>query len=157
MTRSRRTLLFVAVASLLLGTGVIAKPAEAGFGKAGVVIVHGDGSVKTECVRLTKAQISGFKLLKLSSYDFTAARFDFGRGVCWIDGEGVNTTDTGQCFPPDGPNWSYFTQDKGSAGPVSSEIGPDDRRVARGAVDYWAFGTYPQETPAKLTLREICG
>ena len=157
MTRSRRTLVFVAVASVLLGTGVIAKPAEAGFGKAGVVVVHGDGHTHTECVRLTKAEISGFKLLKLSSFEFRAARFDFGRGICWIDGEGVATTDPGTCFPSNGPNWAYFTQDKGGSGPAPSEVGLDDRTVTRGAVDYWVFGTYPQPTPSKLTLRDICG
>jgi hypothetical protein len=156
MTRSRRTLVFVAAASVLLGTGVIAKPAEAGFGKAGVVVVHGDGSVKTECVRLTKAQISGFKLLKLSSFEFRAARFGFGRSICWIDGEGVDTTDPGSCFPTDGPTWAYFTQNRGDAGPVTSEVGPDDRTVRRGAVDYWKFGDFPQPTPSKLTLRDIC-
>ena len=156
MTRSRRSLLFVAVASLVLGTGIIAKPADAGFGKAGVVVVHGNGSVETECVKLTKAQISGFKLLKLSSFDFTAARFDFGRAVCWLDGEGVNTSDPASCFPSSGPNWSYFTQEKGGT-PVSSEIGPDDRVVTRGDVDYWVFDEFPQPTPSTLTVREICG
>jgi hypothetical protein len=156
VTRSRRTLLFVAVASMLLGTGVIAQPAEAGFGKAGVVVVHGDGSVKTECVRLTKAQISGFKLLKTSSFEFRAARFEFGRGVCWLDGEGVDTTDPGACFPADGPNWAYFTQNKGATEPVASEVGPDDRTVTRGAVDYWVYGTFPQATPSPHTVREIC-
>ena len=156
MTRSRRTLVVVAVASMLLGTGVIAQPAQAGFGKAGVVVVHGDGSVKTECVRLTKAQISGFKLLKTSSFEFTAARFEFGRAVCWLDGEGVNTTDPEQCFPAPGPNWAYFTQDKGDDGLVSSEVGPDDRTVRRGAVDYWVYGTFPQATPSAQTVREIC-
>ena len=155
MSRSRRAVLFVAIASLTLGTGIVAKPADAGFGKAGVVVIHGDGSVKTECVKLTKAQISGFKLLKLSSFDFTAARFSFGRAVCWLDGEGENTTDPGTCFPSDGPNWAYFTQDKGGS-PASSEVGPDDRTVTRGAVDYWEFGTFPPPTPSKLTLRDIC-
>jgi hypothetical protein len=148
-------LLFVAVASLVLGTGIIAKPADAGFGKAGVVVIHGDGTVKTECVKLTKAQISGFRLLKLSSFDFTAARFDFGRAICWIEGEGVNTTDPGACFPSSGPSWSYFTQEKGGT-PVSSELGPDDRTVTRGDVDYWTFDEFPAATPSTLTLREIC-
>lgn len=152
---ARRTLVFVAVASVLLGTGLIAQPAEAGFGKAGVVVVHGDGSVETECVKLTKAKINGFKLLKNSSFEFQAARFDFGRAVCWLDGEGVNTSDPGSCLPASGPTWSYFTQDKGGS-PVSSEVGPDDRTVTRGAVDYWVFDTFPADTPSKLTLREIC-
>jgi hypothetical protein len=147
--------LFVALASLVLGTGLIAKPADAGVGKAGVVVVHGDGSVETECVKLTRAQVSGFKLLKLSSFEFTAARFDFGRAVCWLDGEGVNTSDPGSCLPSSGPSWSYFTQEKGGA-PVSSEIGPDDRVVTRGDVDYWVFDEFPQPTPSTLTVREIC-
>lgn len=152
---TRRRLVFVAVASVLLGTGIIAKPADAGFGKAGIVVTHSDGSVDVECVKLTKEQISGFKLLKLSSFEFSAARFDFGRAVCWLDGEGINTTDPGQCFPSSGPNWAYFTQEKGGS-PVSSEVGPDDRRVTRGDVDYWTFGEFPQPTPSTRTLREIC-
>ena len=155
-TRSRRAVLFVAIASVLLGIGVVAQPAEAGFGKAGVVVVHGNGTVKTECVRLTKEQISGFKLLKLSNFDFRTAPFGIGRAICWIDGEGVDTTDSGQCFPKNGSNWAYFTQNKGDAGPVSSEVGPDDRTLTRGAVDYWEFGKFPQPTPTKLTLRDIC-
>ena len=153
---TRRSLVFVAVVSVLLGTGIVAKPAEAGFGKAGVVVVHGDGSVKTECVKLTKAQISGFRLLKLSSFEFTAARFGFGRAICWLDGEGVNTTDPSQCLPPSGATWNYFTQERGGS-PVASEVGPDDRTVTRGDVDYWTFDEYPAATPSKLTLREICG
>ncbi len=155
-TRSSRTVLFVAIASVLVGTGVIAQPAEAGFGKAGVVVVHGDGSVKTECVRLTKAEISGFKLLKLSSFDFRSARFSLGRAICWIDGEGVDTTDPARCFPSSGPTWAYFTQNARDAGPVSSEVGSDDRTLTRGAVDYWTFDEFPQQVPSKLTLRDIC-
>ena len=157
MKGSRRALLFVAVASLLLGTGVIAAPAEAGFGKAGVVVVHSDGSVQAECVRLTKARISGFKLLKNSGFEFRAARFDFGRAICWIDGEGVNTRDPGACFPSSGPTWAYFTQNKRDSGPESSEVGPDDRRVKRGSIDYWTYDEFPQPTPSALKLRDICG
>ena len=132
---------------MLLGTGVIAKPAEAGFGKAGVVVVHGDGSVKTECVRLTKAQISGFKLLKLELVRVHARPASTSdAAICWIDGEGVeHDRSRRRASRPNGPTWDYFTQDKGASGPVASEVGPDDRTVTRGAVDYWAFGTFPAD------------
>jgi hypothetical protein len=146
---------FVVVASVVLGGGLFAGPAKAAFGRAGVVVVHSDGTVRTDCVALTKAQISGFKLLKKSSFEFQAAQFPFGRAVCWLDGEGIPTTDPDECFPDDGPNWAYFTQEKGAES-VASEVGPDDRTVTRGDVDYWVFGEFPQQTPAKLTVREIC-
>jgi hypothetical protein len=155
----RRVLLFAVLASFVVGTGVFAPPANAGNGKAGVVVVHGNGQVKTECVRLTKSQISGFRLLKNSSFEFQAAKFTSppGHGICWLDGEGVATTDTGSCFPSNGPNWAYFTQDRGGSGPASSDVGSDERTVTRGSIDYWVFGNYPQPTPQKLTLRAICG
>ena len=156
-SRLWKPLLFAALASFAIGTGVFAPPASAGFGKAGVVVVHGNGQVITECVRLTKSQISGFRLLKNSSFLFQAATFSFGHGICWLDGEGVATTDTSSCFPSSGPTWGYFTQDKGGSGPASSDVGSDDRTVTRGSIDYWVFGNYPQSTPQKLTLRSICG
>jgi hypothetical protein len=150
-----RAVVFVAAASVLLGTGLIAPPADAANGRAGVVVVHGDGTVRTDCVALTKAEISGFRLLKESDFEFRAARFSFGRAVCWLDGEGVDTRDPDSCLPSSGPTWGYFTQEKGGT-PAESQVGPDDRRVTRGDVDYYVFGTFPQTTPQKLTVRQIC-
>lgn len=155
MTGSRRAVVFVVLASVLLGTGLIASPADAGNGKAGVVVVHGDGTVRTDCVALPKAEVSGFRLLKASDFEFRAARFSFGRAVCWLDGEGVDTRDPSSCLPDDAPFWGYWTEDKGGT-PVSSEVGAGDRRVRRGAIDYWVFDTFPQDAPADVTLRDIC-
>lgn len=155
MTGSRRAVLFVVLCSVLLGTGLIAPPAQAGNGKAGVVVVHGDGRVVTDCVALTKPEISGFRLLKESDFEFRAARFDFGRAVCWLDGEGVDTRDPDSCLPANQPFWGYWTEDKGGT-PVESQVGAGERRVRRGSIDYWVFDTFPQDAPADLTLREIC-
>jgi hypothetical protein len=151
-----RAVLFAVLASVTLGTATVGAPASAAVGKAGVVVVHGDGKVKVDCVRLTKAEISGFRLLQKSRFDFLAAEFSFGHAVCWLDGEGVETTNTSDCLPASGPTWGYFTQNKGDTGPVSSEVGPDDRTVTRGSVDYWVFGEFPQATPAPRTVRNIC-
>ena len=158
-SRSRllRAVLFAVLASVVLGTATIGAPASAASGKAGVVVVHGDGTVKVDCVRLTKAEITGFRLLQKSRFAFLAASFSFGHALCWLDGEGVQTTSTDDCLPASGPTWGYFTQDKGDAGPASSEVGSDDRTVTRGAVDYWVFDEFPQQTPKALKIRDICG
>jgi hypothetical protein len=146
------------VFSVLFGTTVLAPPASAGFGKAGVVVVHGNGDVVTDCVKLDKAEITGFGLLKRSRFEFKAASFDsLGKAICWLDGEGVNTTDPNQCFSdPDGAFWGYWKQNKDDPAPKASNSGPELRRVRRGSVDYWVWDTYPQPAPAPVSLSTIC-
>jgi hypothetical protein len=148
--------LFLSLA--VLGTIFVAPPASArGFGKAGVVVVHGDGTVKTECVRLNRQAISGFKLLSRSGLEYRTAPFDFGEAVCWLDGEGVDTTNSSDCFSdPQMRFWGYWTQDKGEQAPAESEVGASERVVTRGAVDYWVWDSFPQDPPAPLTLKQIC-
>lgn len=158
MDRSRRAVLSV-LTMLIIGTALFTSPARAaGFGRAGVVVVHGNGQVETRCVALTSAEINGLRLLKQSGLQFTTARFDFGRAVCWLDGEGVQTTDPQSCFSdPDENFWGYWTRDKGQSSPTESEVGAGDRTVTRGSIDYWKWDTFPQDAPPTFKLRDICG
>ncbi len=159
MKRVSLHVLVVAMSMALLGTTLVAPQADArGRGKAGVVVVHGDGRVVTECVRLDRATISGLQLLERTGIPFSAARFGFGTAICRLDGEGPDTTDSSDCFSdPQDRFWGYWTQDKGDAGPVSSEFGAGDRRVRRRSIDYWVWDALPSEAPATLTFAQVCG
>lgn len=160
MSGMRAAVWFVVAVLALL---VVAPRADAsGFGRAGVVIVHEDGTVKVDCVPLDRPQMSGFRLLKLSRFHFRAATYSFGHGVCWINGEGVKTTDPNNCYSDPGGNfWDYFNEDKGETSPTESSTGPDARIVKKGSIDYWKWNpsTYPDPEPAPdaLTMRQICG
>ena len=157
MNGLRKSVLFVLV-TVIAATTLLPVPANAaGYGRAGVVVVHSNGKVVTDCVRLDRLEMSGFKLLKQSSFDYRKAQFQEGQGICWIDGEGNKTTDPDDCFGGNSdPFWGYWTQDKGETDPTESPVGARDRVVRRGAIDYWVFDTYPQDAPAALTVSEIC-
>lgn len=157
MNGLRKPVLFVLV-TVIAATTLLPVPASAaGYGRAGVVVVHGNGTVSTDCVRMDRPEMSGFKLLKQSSFEYRKAHFGFGPAICWIDGEGQKTTDPDDCFgDPDGESWNYWTQDKGETAPTESGVGAGDRRVRRGVVDYWIWSTYPADTPEGLSVSDIC-
>src|SRR5438105_4111799 len=57
------------IAALCVLVVVSVPRAEASsFGWAGVVIVHGDGSVKVDCVALDRREMTGFRLLRISRF-----------------------------------------------------------------------------------------
>jgi hypothetical protein len=154
----RKAVLVVLATAITVATLFPVPATAASYGRAGVVVVHGDGTVVTDCVRLDRPEMSGFKLLKQSSFEYRKAHHPlYGPAICWIDGEGVDTTDPDDCFSdPDANFWGYWTQNKGEAGPAESPVGAGERVVRRGAVDYWVWDTYPQDAPDALTVSEIC-
>ncbi len=77
----------LALMSLLL----IASRAQAQDGaRAGVIVVHGDGSVTQQCVRFDEESISGYELLKRAGLTLGVEASSTGASVCSIDGEGCN-------------------------------------------------------------------
>ena len=151
------------IAALCVFVVVSVPRAEASsFGWAGVVIVHGDGSVKVDCVALDRREMTGFRLLRISRFPVRYANFSgFGPGICWIDGEGVKTTDPSDCYSdPSGKFWDYFTQDRGETSPTESATGSIQRKVHRGDIDYWKWNAStfpnPEPPPDALTMKQIC-
>jgi hypothetical protein len=158
-TRRAAAWFVVAVLAVLF---VTPRADASGFGRAGVVIVHGDGTVKVDCVALDRPSMTGFRLLRMSRFKFRSDDTSFGHGVCWIDHEGVKTTDPSQCYTdPNGNFWDYWNQDRGETSPTESSTGPDGRTVTKGSIDYWKWNpnTYPDPEPAPdaLTFKQICG
>lgn len=158
---TRRSILFVVLAAVVLGTSLVQPQASAGRSRAGVVVQHMDGTVLTDCVPLPKPTISGFQLLKRSRFAYLAASFSFGKQVCWLDGEGCETTDPARCSDCDGTPgfdgnfWAYYIQNRGDTGPRFSNVGATDRLVRRGSLDYWMFGD-GSALPEARRFREVC-
>ncbi len=160
-TGSRRAFLafaiFLVVTPVLLVDGASGKPVH----RAGIVVQHGDLGVLTDCVKFSEHEIDGIELLARSEFDFRAARFPEGKGVCWLDGERRKTTDSDDCFctPASGvlASWSYWVQEKEDPIFDHGEMYPSERKIMDGSIDYWAFGPHGMPPIAPHTLEEVCG
>jgi hypothetical protein len=135
-------------------------------GRAGLVVVHGDGSVQTACVEFEGEEADGWEVLQSSglapSVDAANA---MGVLVCSIDGEGCafpaedclcECRGVGSCT-----YWAYFTRSPGE-GWVYSPLGASAREVRSGDVEAWVWlsGTSraaPETPPVPdLTFEQVC-
>ena len=144
-------------AASLGGTEASGKPLH----HAGVVVQHSQLGTLTACVAFKEQKIDGVELLRRSHFDFRAARYPDGVGICWIDGEGCKTTDPKQCFctPASGvtASWSYWIKQNGGLVFEPSGTYPSGRVVRDGSVDYWTFGPYLTPPAGAKSLQDICG
>lgn len=128
---------------------------------AGVVVQHSQLGTLTACVAFKEPKLDGVELLRRSHFDFRAARYPDGTGVCWIDGEGCKTTSPKQCFctPASGvtASWSYWIKENGGVVFQPSGAYPSGRVIRDGAIDYWTFGPYLMPPAAQESLQDICG
>lgn len=124
---------------------------------AGVVIQHSDLGTLTDCVAFKEGKIDGVKLLDRSRFDWRGARDDFGVGVCWIDGEGCNTTDPDECFCTPLVSWSYWVHDEGGLPVDHAETYANGRVIRDGSIDYWTFGPHGMAPVNIYSIQDICG
>jgi hypothetical protein len=125
--------------------------------RAGLVIQHSDLGVLTDCVRFNEHQISGYDLLKRSTFEIRAAQYDIGTGICWIDGEGCKTTNPDECFCTPVRSWSYWMQEPGAPVFDHGETYANGRVIHDGAIDYWTFGPHGTPPTAVYSIDQICG
>jgi hypothetical protein len=151
-------LAFVIAAVALL---LIASPAAAQEeNRAGLVIVHSDGSVTTQCVAFAEPAISGADLLARSGLDLAVEASSMGGTICRIDGEGCDFPQEScfcQCQGSPCIYWSYWRRTEGAW--LYSNAGAGNTTVNDGAVEGWRWGpgTVEQaEAPPDLTFEEIC-
>ena len=152
-----RLALLTAVAALLL----VASPAAAQEeNRAGLVIVHGDGSVTMQCVAFAEPAITGAELLARSGLDLAIEASSMGGTICQIDGEGCGFPQEScfcQCQGSPCLYWSYWRWTDGAW--LYSNAGAGNTTVRAGAVEGWRWGVGTvdkAEPPPALTFGEIC-
>jgi hypothetical protein len=135
-------------------------------GRAGLVIVHGDGRVQTSCVEFEGEEAHGADVLQASGADLILDPANpMGVLVCSIGGEGCpypaedclcECRGVGACT-----YWAYFTRSPGEDW-VYSPLGASARPVHDGDLEAWVWlsGTSrasPETPPVPdLAFDEVC-
>ncbi|RIK45643.1 MAG: hypothetical protein DCC57_16350 [Chloroflexi bacterium] len=142
----------------LLGTGTLYAQTP---NRAGLVVVHGDGSVIRRCVEFDGESISGYELLERSGLDLRMEVSGMGPTICAIDQEGCGAGEHCFCRCLSSPceYWSYWRLEDG--GWRYASVGAGNTQVSDGMVEAWVWsegnmqkGTAQQ--PPDLTLDAIC-
>lgn len=129
--------------------------------RAGLVIIHGDGSVTQQCVPFAEESISGYELLQRAGAALSVEAGGMGATVCSIDGEGCSYPAEScfcQCQSSPCVYWSYWRLEA-EGGWRYQPLGAGNTQVRNGDVEAWrwAAGTR-QDAPAPPAVRfaEIC-
>jgi len=151
------TFYFVLIITMLLFAIPISAQEES---RAGLVIVHGDGSVVTQCIAFAEESIRGADLLARSTLDLSMEASGMGATICRIDGEGCDFPAEScfcQCQGSPCIYWSYWRLGEGEW--RYSNIGAGNAVVRAGDVDGWRWGlgtVDKAESPPIITFEEIC-
>lgn len=127
--------------------------------RAGLVVVHGDGRVVSQCVEFAEDEITGMELLERSGLDLNVdAASGMGAIVCRLDQEGCSFPAEPcfcQCRGQPCVYWTYWNLDGDQW--QFSNLGASSRKLRHGDVDGWRWGETSQATiPPRLTFAEIC-
>jgi hypothetical protein len=125
--------------------------------RAGLVVVHGDGSTISTCVTFSEESISGAELLLRSGMGVTLGAYGgLGYGVCAIGGEGCPAGQDCFCECRGSPcaYWVYSHQSSGGSWAISG-VGASGWQVRDGDVDGWVWGDGSAAPPA-VAFEEIC-
>lgn len=145
------------ILTILLFPAPVAAQAEH---RAGLVIVHGDGSTVTQCIAFAEESISGAELLARSGFDLSIEASSMGATICRIDGEGCTfpgETCFCQCQGSPCVYWSYWRLEQDEW--RYSNLGAGNTVIHAGDVDGWRWGpgaVDKAEAPPTITLAEIC-
>lgn len=138
-----------------------ATPVQAQDGaRAGVIVVHGDGSVTQQCVRFDEESISGYELLTRAGLALGVEASSTGATICSIDGEGCNFPQEScfcRCQSSPCVYWSYWRLQEG--GWLYQNLGAGNTRVRDGDVEGWRWseGTVKDAPePPLVGFDQIC-
>jgi hypothetical protein len=129
--------------------------------RAGVIVVHGDGSMTQQCVPFAEESISGYELLKRAGLALGVEASSTGASICSIDGEGCNFPQEScfcQCQSSPCVYWSYWRLQEG--GWLYQNLGAGNTQVRDGDVEgwHWSEGTVKDaQEPPSVTFDQICG
>jgi hypothetical protein len=125
--------------------------------RAGLVVVHGDGSITSTCITFSEESISGAELLRRSGMGVTLGAYGgLGYGVCAIGDEGCPAGQDCFCECRGSPcaYWVYSHQISDGSWAISG-VGASDWQVNDGDVDGWLWGDGSAAPPA-VTFAQIC-
>lgn len=128
--------------------------------RAGLVIIHGDGSIATQCVAFPEESISGAELLARSGFDLSVEASSMGATICRIDGEGCAFPGEAcfcQCQGSPCVYWSYWRLVEGEW--RYSNLGAGNTVIRAGDVDGWRWGAGANdqaEAPPAVAFADIC-
>ncbi len=141
--------------ALLLALAPPVAAQEAPPHRAGLVVVHGDGRVRTRCVSFEEPEISGLALLQRSGLAVTPGSDAMGATVCSLDGEGCPANDCFcECKGQPCRYWIYYHQGDDGAWRYSG-VGASAWMVGHGDVDAWIWGGEGALPPA-ISWDSIC-
>lgn len=149
----------IGILSLILVT-VLAAPIRAqqpDLHRAGLVVVHGDGSVVSACVSFAEESISGAELLLRSGLEVTLAAYGgLGYGVCAIGGEGCFAGQDCFCQCRGNPcaYWVYSHRRPDGSWAISG-VGASGWQVHDGDVDGWVWGD-GSTAPPVVAFEQVC-
>ncbi len=149
------TVLAALLSPALLPAGATSPAVAASPNHAGVVIDTGSGS-RSYCVSFTQDSIDGIQLLRLADeqaggVDPVFSQTSIGTAVCALRGTGCPADD---CFCDPNRYWNYATGSSGG-GWSRAQRGAEQRTVADGDVDGWAWGG-EGATPPATGFDRIC-
>jgi hypothetical protein len=153
-----RTLMPIALIVILVG--VLAAPLHAqqpDLRQAGLLVVHGDGSVVSGCVAFSEESISGAELLRRSGMEVTLDAYGgLGYGVCAIGDEGCPAGQDCFCECRATPcaYWVYSHRHADGSWAISG-VGASAWQVRDGYVDGWVWGDGSTAPPA-VDFEQVC-
>lgn len=148
------------IAALLLWIVASAPAVGQETNRAGLVVIHGDGSVVTRCVEFSDETISGADLLALSKLDLAVEASGMGATICRLDNEGCNYPRENcfcQCQSTPCIYWTYWRQEAGKW--TYSNLGASNTTIRNGDVQGWRWGESvgnEAEPPTAISFDMIC-
>jgi hypothetical protein len=132
--------------------------------QVGLVVVHGDGAVTSQCLTFQGEEISGYELLEQSKLDLNIdASNSMGATICRLDGEGCNyPQDDCFCQCQSSRNciyWSYWHLEGGQW--QYSSLGASTILLHGGEVQGWVWskgsvGSSADKAPPSTSFEAIC-
>lgn len=160
---TRLWLIILSLMSLLIVIGATLVQAD-GPHQVGLVIVHGDGDVVTQCIEFSEEELTGLELLGRSDLDYNVdASGMMGGAVCRIDNEGC-TYPQDDCFCQCESNtscifWSYWTKKQADDWQFSG-LGAANYKVKHGEIQGWVWGKgtigSSAQKPPDVEFDDVC-
>jgi len=125
--------------------------------RAGLVVVHGDGSVVSACVAFAEESISSADLLRRSGLEVVLTGYGgLGYGVCAIGGEGCAAGQDCFCRCRGNPCAYWVSSHRSPDGSWAiSGVGASAWQVHDGDVDGWVWGDGSTAPPA-VSFAQVC-